>query len=99
MPISSKPVEKAPIKKYFSDASLLFKLRLSLPVSMYSGIDIISIPRKSKSNVLKEDAIETPHKTKNIKLKYSETCMPIFSKSLPLKRRNNKVQAKAIVLK
>jgi len=73
MPISIKPVEKAPIKKYFRDASLLFKLRLSLPVSMYNGIDMISIPRKSINNVLNEDEIETPHNTKNIKLKYSET--------------------------
>ena len=71
--MSMMPVEKAPIRKYFNEASLPFKFRLSLPVSMYKGIDIISIPRKSISKVLKDEDMETPHKTKKIKAKYSET--------------------------
>jgi len=36
---------------------------------MYNGIDIISIPRKSMSKVLKDEEIETPHKTKKIRAK------------------------------
>jgi len=46
------PVLNAPIKKYLSAASLLFKFRLSLPVSMYRGIDIISIPINNINKVL-----------------------------------------------
>src|SRR5450432_3569444 len=34
MPNNISPVENAPIRKYFSEASLLFKFRLSLPVSI-----------------------------------------------------------------
>ena len=58
MPISIIPVENAPIKKYFSEASLLFKLGLSLPVKIYNGIDMISIPRNNISNVLNEEDME-----------------------------------------
>ena len=63
------PVENAPIKKYLSAASLLFKFRLSLPVSIYKGIDMISIPRNRNNNVLKVAESATPHKMKNIKEK------------------------------
>jgi hypothetical protein len=97
--MSISPVEKAPIKKYFNEASVPFRFRLSLPVSMYKGIDKISIPKKSSSNVLKVDRMEAPHKTKNIKLKYSDTWRPVFSKSLQFKRKINKVQIKMSVLK
>ena len=85
--MSIMPVEKAPIKKYLSDASLLFKLRLSLPVSMYSGIDIISIPKNKSSKVLKVAANETPHSTKNKSAKYSPTCSPTCSTALPLNKK------------
>ncbi len=51
------PVEKEPIKKYFSAASLLLRLRLSLPVKMYKGIEMISIPRNSISSELKADTM------------------------------------------
>ena len=67
------PVLNAPIKKYLSAASLLFKFRLSLPVSMYRGIDIISIPINNINKVLNVADIATPHKTKNSKAKYSAT--------------------------
>ena len=87
MPINIIPVEKAPIKKYFNEASLLFKLGLSVPVKIYSGIDIISIPRNSINKVLNEEAMATPHKTKNINAKYSETCLPTFSISLPFNKK------------
>src|ERR1700757_4045339 len=89
------PVEKAPIKKYFSDASLLFKLRLSLPVSIYRGIDIISIPINRISKVLNVAARQTPHKIKKSNAKYSETLDPTCSISRPLNKKNNKVQARA----
>src|ERR1700677_3126649 len=98
MPINMMPVEKAPIKKYFNAASLLFKLRLSLPVSMYNGMDIISIPINNINKLLNVATKQTPHKIKNIKAKYSETLDPTFSKSLPLNKKNNKVQPNATVI-
>src|SRR4051812_21892315 len=93
------PVEKAPIRKYFRAASLLFRLRLSLPVKIYSGIDMISIPRKRMSKVLKVAARQTPHKTKNIRAKYSDTLAPTFSISRPLSRKNNSVPDSEIIIK
>src|SRR5205814_2659511 len=93
------PVEKAPIKKYFNEASLLFKFRLSLPVRIYNGIDIISIPRNKVSNVLKVAAIQTPHKTKNSKAKYSDTLLPTFSTSFPFNRKYNSVQKRTTAIK
>jgi hypothetical protein len=98
IPINMRPVENAPIRKYFNEASFPRRLFLSLPVRTYRGIDIISIPRKSISNVLNEELTETPHSTKNMSAKYSETLEPTFSISLPFKRKYNKVQANAIVL-
>lgn len=98
MPISIKPVEKAPIKKYFSEASLLFKLRLSAPVSMYDGMDMISIPKNNISKVLNDEAMETPHKIKNINAKYSETFSPTFSISFPFNKKYKSVQKKVMVL-
>ena len=71
--MSMIPVENAPIKKYFNAASLLFRLRLSLPVSIYKGIDMISIPKNNISSVLNVAHNATPHKTKNINAKYSAT--------------------------
>jgi len=68
-------------------------------VSMYNGIDMISIPRNNINKVLKEDAIATPHKTKNIKAKYSEICLPTFSISLPFHKKLIKVQKRITVLK
>ena len=47
--ISIKPVEKEPIRKYFNAASLLFRFFFSLPVRIYSGIEMISIPRNKIS--------------------------------------------------
>src|SRR5436189_5522524 len=93
------PVEKAPIKKYFRDASVIFKLVLSLPVRMYKGIDIISIPKNNINNVLYEDDIATPHNTKNMRAKYSETFLPTFSISLPFNKKYKSVQPSAMVLK
>jgi len=81
------PVENDPIKKYFKPASLLFKFRLSLPVSTYKGMDIISIPRNKVSSVLKVADMQTPHKTKNINAKYSDTLLPTFCISLPLNKK------------
>src|SRR5688572_26024703 len=71
MPMSMMPVEKDPMRKYFRDASLLFKLRLSVPVRIYSGIEMISMPRKSISSVLKDDETAIPHRMKKISAKYS----------------------------
>ena len=99
MPINIIPVEKAPIKKYLSAASLLFKLRLSLAVSMYKGIDKISMPKNKVSNVLKVAAMAMPHKTKNISAKYSDTLLPTFSISLPFNKKSSKVQTNATVIK
>jgi len=65
-------VEKEPSKKYFKDASLLFKFRLSLPVNIYSGIEMISMPRKSMSNELNDEESMMPERIKNINAKYSE---------------------------
>ena len=69
IPINIKPVEKEPSKKYFKDASLLFKFLLSLPVNMYNGIEIISMPRKSISNELNDEESMIPERIKNIKAK------------------------------
>ena len=65
------PAVKAPIKKYLREASLLFKLRLSAPVRIYKGMDKISIPKNNINKLLNPHKILTPHKTKNIKAKYS----------------------------
>jgi hypothetical protein len=73
IPISIIPVENAPIKKYFRDASMLLRLRLSLPVRIYRGIDMISIPMNRSNKVLKVDTRAMPHNTKNINAKYSPT--------------------------
>jgi hypothetical protein len=62
-------VEKEPRRKYFNDASLLFKFLLSLPVKIYNGIDMISMPRKSISNELKDDESMMPQRIKNIRAK------------------------------
>ena len=93
------PVENAPIKKYLSAASLLFKFCLSLPVKIYNGIDMISIPRNNISKVLNVATMQTPHKTKNIKAKYSDTWLPTFSISLPLSKKKMSVHPKATVIK
>jgi hypothetical protein len=66
-----RPVENAPNKKYFKEASLLFKFLLSLPVKIYSGIEMISIPRKSINKERKEEDKVIPQRTKNINEKYS----------------------------
>ena len=50
------------------------------------------------SNVLKVAAIDTPHKTKNISAKYSETLLPTFSISLPFNKKSNKVQSNATAI-
>src|SRR5579859_3208792 len=71
IPNSINPVENDPIRKYFSEASLLFRLRLSAPVRIYNGIEMISIPRNNISNVLKVVTIDTPQSTKKISAKYS----------------------------
>jgi hypothetical protein len=62
-------VEKEPSRKYFNDASLLFKFLLSLPVNIYNGIDMISMPRKRISNELKDDESMMPQRIKNIRAK------------------------------
>ena len=93
------PVENAPIKKYFSAASLLFKLRLSLPVKIYNGMDMISIPRNRNNKVLKVAESATPHKIKNISAKYSATCSPTFSISLPLNKKYIAVHIRAMAIK
>ena len=62
-------------------------------------MDIISIPINRVNKVLNVAAMETPHKTKKIKAKYSDTLAPTFSKSLPLSKKYNKVQDSAIVIK
>lgn len=98
IPISISPVEKDPIRKYFSEASLLLRFLLSLPVKIYKGMDIISIPRNNISRVLKEDAKLTPQRTKNIRAKYSAALVPTFSISLPERQKYNNVQANAIEL-
>ena len=69
IPININPVEKAPSKKYFNEASLLFRFLLSLPVNIYNGIDMISIPRKSISNELNDEESIIPQRIKNINAK------------------------------
>src|SRR5687767_5797724 len=69
IPISISPVEKAPSKKYFNEASLLLRFLLSLPVKTYNGIEIISIPRKSISREVKDEARMIPHKIKKMSAK------------------------------
>src|SRR5439155_24448827 len=98
MPISIKPVEKAPIRKYLREASLLFRFFLSLPVNMYNGMDMISMPRNSISKVLKEDAMLTPHRIKNINEKYSATLIPTLLKSRHERIKYNKVLPNAMLL-
>ena len=44
MPNSKKPVENAPIKKYFKEASLDAALFFFIPAKMYKLTDMISIP-------------------------------------------------------
>src|SRR6187455_1393181 len=66
IPININPVEKDPSRKYFNDASLLFKFFLSLPVKIYNGIDMISIPRNRISNELKDDEIMIPQTKKKM---------------------------------
>jgi hypothetical protein len=48
---------------------------------------------------LKEDKMDKPHKTKKIREKYSETCIPIFSKSFPFNKKRISVEIKAMELK
>jgi hypothetical protein len=43
--------------------------------------------------------MDTPQSTKNSRAKYSPTCSPTFSMSLPLSRKNNNVLAKTIAKK
>jgi hypothetical protein len=69
MPMSIKPVEKEPRRKYFREASLPFRLLLSLPVSIYKGIDSISIPRKSINKDWNDADMITPERIKNIRAK------------------------------
>src|ERR1700722_7972737 len=51
IPNNINPVEKEPIRKYFNAASFPFRLRFSLPVRIYNGMESISIPR---NNINKE---------------------------------------------
>ncbi len=76
IPSSIRPVEKAPIRKYFREASLLFRLRLSLPVNIYKGMEMISMPRNNISRVLNVVTRLTPQSTKKINAKYSATFTP-----------------------
>ena len=69
--MSMSPVENTPSRKYFREASLLFKFRLSAPVRIYNGIEMISTPRKRISNDLNELTRMMPHMIKNISAKYS----------------------------
>ena len=66
IPINMIPVVKEPIRKYFNEASLLFKFFLSEPVKMYNGIERISIPRNNISIPLNEVRMAVPHSTKKI---------------------------------
>jgi hypothetical protein len=92
------PVENAPIRKYFKEASLLLRFFFSLPVRIYKGMDMISILRNSMRRLLKEEARETPQRTKNIREKYSATSTPTDSMSLALSKRYKNVHPKATVL-
>ena len=47
VPNKKMPVENAPIKKYFNDASLEAKLSFFEPAKTYNGIDNTSIPKNS----------------------------------------------------
>ena len=59
---------------------------------------MISIPKNNISKVLKVADRHTPHNTKNMRAKYSDTLAPTFSTSLPLSKKYNNVQDKATVI-
>src|SRR5476649_755189 len=65
IPKSMMPVENAPMRKYFNEASLPFKFFLSEPVRIYNGIDMISTPRNNISSELKDDNKLIPQSAKN----------------------------------
>ena len=98
IPSSMSPVLKAPIRKYFSEASLLFKFRLSLPVSMYRGMEMISIPINNISRLLKELAMDIPQSTKKMSAKYSPGLFPMAAISLAVQQEIKQGAAKAIQL-
>src|SRR6185437_1204882 len=98
IPSNISPVENDPIRKYFNAASLLFRFRLSDPVRIYSGIEMISIPKNNISKVLKVVTIATPQRTKKISAKYSARLLPIFSISRPLNNTSKSVLTKAMAL-
>ena len=87
IPSNIMPVLNAPIRKYFSDASFDFRFRLSLPVKIYNGIEIISMPMNNISRLLNELAMQIPQSTKKISAKYSPGLCPIAAMSFPLNKK------------
>src|SRR5437764_1494582 len=93
-----RPVEKDPMRKYFKDASLLFRFFLSLPVRIYNGIDMISIPRNNISNVSNEEAMLIPQSTKKMRAKYSPVLRLTLSMSLDDSKKKTRVEPNARLL-
>ena len=65
IPNNKNPVEKAPIKKYFNEASLEEKSFLRIPAKIYKATDIISMPINSIDKLWNEVTKTPPSKENN----------------------------------